>query len=641
MADKTMDTSDQTTNQALKGKSVSKLSLTEKQLQSRELNTFNYPVIGPGGKLVFSPRQPEEAGRPYRFKLANAPTGVGIYVGPKGVIYEMAKRGPEGFRRVAIGNVLDLSMEEAYEKARKWAKIIHETGDNPKRIEAQKWKRESVKHITISECMQDYIDRMQGFVNLGKKKQASVEAVKDSLARISRPEVNLAGVKVRNLTGDAVVKAYADVRKSAQGKSNRIPTAVKARLAPFKDWSELTTAQLEALNIRGRHIEWVKAAGLAAAEHTLSDVYRAVQAVIDEEAEKAQVEGRSADLIANPFNAIRRQKLFREAQELRKHYERARVRNPLGEDDKTLPNVLKTILARRNEQGGLNKAGADYLLLTLLFGARRGESARLKWYDKCTSGELAQHEASWVWLAQSPDEVNPTTGKKGSQVYFHDTKNGDERFIPVAYFAERVLRQRLAERREKEGLAPSIIRKAEAAYKRVCKETKIETQQAKALRTLNYAKEDQERLIWVFPARSRKAKQGHYTDSKSIIRNVRRDSGMLDLDKEIDIGLTPHDLKRTLGRYAEKLERGTIISQMLQHTVEDGKANVSLRYTQQEWEELRRAFGRVEEAMIATSPRVWNNLKDTDKPRLDESNDPAPTIFLSKKEGLGNAADQE
>ncbi|WP_303749294.1 site-specific integrase [Stenotrophomonas pigmentata] len=639
MSTTSMDTSDETTKETVKGKSGSKLSLTEKQLRSRELNTANYPVIGSGGKLVYQPRPPEEAGKPYRFKLADAPTGVGIYVGPKGVIYEMAKRGPEGFRRVAIGKVLDLSMEEAFDKARKWAKIIHETGDNPKRIEAQKWKRKSVKHITVGQCMEDYIKRLEGFVKEGKAKAVSAEAIGDSLARLKRAEVDLARKEVRDLTDDDVSEAHELVRLSAQSKSNRIPSDMKGRLEPYKDWAKLTTLELEALGIHGKYIQRVKAAGLAAAEHTLSDAYRAVQFIVEMETEQAQREQRAPDLFANPFKAIRRLKLFREAQELRKHYERAKVRNPLGEDDNSLPTVLKTILARRDEQGGLNKAGADYLLLTLLFGARRGESARLKWYDKCTSGELAQNEASWVWLAQFPDEVNPTTGKRGSQAYFHDTKNGDERFIPIAYFAERILRQRLAERLEKEGQAPRAIRAAEAAYKKVCKETKDEIKQAKALRQLNYAREDLARLVWVFPARSRKANKGHYSDSKSIIRNVRRDSGMLDLDKEIDIGLTPHDLKRTLGRYAEKLERGTIISQMLQHTVPDGKAKVSTRYTQQEWEELRRAFGRVEEAMIATSPRVWNNLKDTDKPRLDEANDPAPTIFMSKKEGLVNAAD--
>lgn len=36
---------------------------------------------------------------------------------------------------------------------------------------------------------------------------------------------------------------------------------------------------------------------------------------------------------------------------------------------------------------------------------------------------------------------------------------------------------------------------------------------------------------------------------------------------------------------------------------------------------MREAFAKVEEVMIGTSPRVWNLLKGSDKPRMDEVND--------------------
>lgn len=59
-------------------------------------------------------------------------------------------------------------------------------------------------------------------------------------------------------------------------------------------------------------------------------------------------------------------------------------------------------------------------------------------------------------------------------------------------------------------------------------------------------------------------------------------------------------------------------------------AAVSERYTEQEWSKLREAMGRVEEHMVATSPRVWNRLKGTDKPRLDESGDAPVSIFSAR-----------
>ncbi|KQR18054.1 hypothetical protein [Xanthomonas sp. Leaf148] len=112
---------------------------------------------------------------------------------------------------------------------------------------------------------------------------------------------------------------------------------------------------------------------------------------------------------------------------------------------------------------------------------------------------------------------------------------------------------------------------------------------------------------------------------------------MLNLSEDIDIGLTPQDLRRTMGRYAAQLfGEGRIVSQLLHHHTRgqggDRVAAVSGRYTEQEWSKLREAMARVEEAMVAKSPRVWNRLKGTDKPRLDEANDPPVTIFVQRNQ---------
>ena len=39
----------------------------------------------------------------------------------------------------------------------------------------------------------------------------------------------------------------------------------------------------------------------------------------------------------------------------------------------------------------------------------------------------------------------------------------------------------------------------------------------------------------------------------------------------MDIGLTPHDLRRTLGRYAERIHgtKARVVSQMLHHRIKD------------------------------------------------------------------------
>ena len=67
----------------------------------------------------------------------------------------------------------------------------------------------------------------------------------------------------------------------------------------------------------------------------------------------------------------------------------------------------------------------DYLLLTLLWGMRRSESAQLRWFDSCTADELSNNLYSWAWLAPRPDALNAVTEVPGSQVFLHDTKSGD------------------------------------------------------------------------------------------------------------------------------------------------------------------------------------------------------------------------
>ncbi len=70
--------------------------------------------------------------------------------------------------------------------------------------------------------------------------------------------------------------------------------------------------------------------------------------------------------------------------------------------------------------------------------------------DRCSHSELIQEEVSWVWLGQ-PGEINRYTKREGPQVFMFDTKSGEERFLPISYFAERVLRLRFETRLDDDG----------------------------------------------------------------------------------------------------------------------------------------------------------------------------------------------
>lgn len=608
--------------------------------QAMQLTTRVVPVIGDKGRVKLVPRPASEAGKPYRVLDGNqeAPVGFGFYVGKTKVTYEVVRRGPRGVRRFSLGNVTDMGLEEAYAEARRKLSILRETGENPHvhaaKVKAEQQSADRLKSITVLECMQAYLTDMEARLTRGQLKATSINAFKDSMARLARPEVDLAGRVVRTLRDADIEAGYEAMRKSAMVRSNRIPTAMKQLLARFDDWARLDTATLESIGITGKYVQRVKASGVAAAEHTFADAFRGVKFVVQRELKEARYGERAPSLAHNPFAVIYEKQLVRDARRLRKHYEQAAVRNPLN--DATLPKVLKSILARRDEQGGHNAGAADYLMLTLLWGTRRSEAAQLRWFDRCSKGELQQQEASWVWLAES-STINPYTKRAGSQVFMSDTKSGESRFLPVTYFAERILRRRFDERLNdataKRELAAAEVLLAKAqkggASKAVIDGLKAGVDAA----TYQVA-----RASYVFPARSTRSKSGHYSDSKSILANVRRDSGLADIREDIDQGLTTHDLRRTLGRFAAlKFGESRIVSQMLHHHVrggDDGMAEVSQRYTEQEWGRLRDAFGEVEEMMIASSPRVWNRLKGVDKPRLDEAHDEPVTIFVSRNQTI-------
>ncbi|HBZ46106.1 MAG TPA: integrase [Stenotrophomonas sp.] len=598
-----------------------------------ELSVAKGPVEGKQGKPVIAPRPAADAGKPYRVLDGNqgAPTGFGFYVGTTRTTYEVVVRGPSGVRRFSLGNVADMGPEQAYELARKKLAVVRETGEHPSRQEARSEHLLELREVTLADCLAVYIEELEKKVRNKKAKPTSVRAVQDSLARFARAEVGLADKAILRLTDRDIHQAFENLRRSSMVRSNRIPTAMRTALAAHPDWAELSTQQLEALGISGRYLQRVKAAGRASTEHSFTDAKRAVDLVLKRERKAAARDQREPVLRYNPFQVIHDDDMLRDAQELRRHYERAEVRNPLGDD--TLPRVLKVILARRDEQGGLNATGADYLLLTLLWGTRRSEAAQLRWFDRCSPGELRQSEVSWVWLA-GPDEVNPYTRRPGSQVYLFDTKSGEERYLPVTYFAQKVLERRFDER-----LGEAEAQKALAGAEAVLKAAKSRGSRTELVdrleKEVEQARRALARSIFVFPARSHRSKTGHYSDSKSIVANVRRDAGLVDVRAEVDIGLTTHDFRRTLGRYAALLfGESRIVSQLLHHHTPwvgtDRMAAVSERYTEQEWSKLREAMGRVEESMIAMSPRVWNRIKGTDRPRLDEVNDEPATIFAPR-----------
>jgi hypothetical protein len=598
------------------------------QGQLRALTVDQRPVVNGEGKTEL---EPNPGKRPYRFSDGSqgAPAGFGFYVGPTGAFYEVRSRVGKKAVRLSLGSVQELSLAKAHELAAAKRSFIRSTGEDPRVAIRSAAAAQEARGLTVGQALQGYLRFLEEQQGRGKIKPAGVKGVQNSLARLSRPGVGLADVAITALTDDALKAAWNRIRHSAMLRSNRLPVDIKAKLEKAGEWWRLDRAALVSkLRLTGKNVELAFAAGQAAAEHTLSDASRAVERAIKQERKAAASAMRQPALLHNPFTVLADEGLHRSTRELRKHYEAARVRNPLGVDDsatgqQSLPTVLKSLLERRDMQQGQNATAIDYILLTLLWGTRRSESARLCWYDSCSPEEL-DGLASWVWLAPTADAKNPTTGLRGSQVFLHDTKAGEAQLLPVAYFAERVLRWRAEARKQSEASLAHAIASGRDAAKQVRARTRDVIVRAKADAVVERAQWRLEQTQrWVFPARNPKAAEGHYLDSKSILATIKADAGLT------DVGLTMHDFRRTLGRFAAKLLSGHMVSQLLRHHVTKGNdvamADVTQRYAEGEWPDLRVAMAKVEEAVIATSPAVWNMLRDPGdvaRPRMDERDDP-------------------
>jgi len=644
--------------------------LTEAAL--RRLTRFQRPKVDPATGRT---RLVEWDGTPYRFLLAQPGdvtpgvrglAGFGVYVGKTRTSYEVqVGDGQGGVKRVTLGSVLEMTMVEAEDKARKYRKAIQGSADLPGVEEAKKRQELAARQMTVRGCMNLYIQDMRQRFSNGEVEENSVLAVEASLRRIERPKVGLAAMEVRNLFKVAtktdehgnvleqgehpLVTAWKACRVECMKLSNQLTGEQKKKLEAAGEWWTLSAEEIEAMGIRGRFIQRALSSGLAATEHTFGDVKRAIDIFIQSEAFEAAQQGREPALTVNPTIVLTKAGYFRDQSKLRAHYRKARTRNPLGaaQDDQSLQTIMKAMLQRRDHDlDEPQKVGVDYLFLVLLWGLRRNEGTVLRWYDDCSPAMLASEEVSWVWLAPNPNELNPHTRLRGSQVFLHATKAGVPQHIPVCYFANRILQWRWDARLETLANHEKLLKKAQDELKAAQARTIDESRLAKYRKAIRRVEFQRANVGWVFPARTVRAKDGHYKDSKSLLKILRQDVGRLDLSKDIDVGLTVHDFRRTMGRFASKLLSGRMVSQVMRHTQGRGtdgsdtmEYNTEAYYTDQEWPDIQTAYATVEEAMIRTSPRVWNRLKGPDKPVLDEAND--PPVVLANYQPMTGGEEEE
>jgi integrase len=270
----------------------------------------------------------------------------------------------------------------------------------------------------------------------------------------------------------AYIEHLATRSPPAKAATFRVIETCRRRLS---DWDNKPVSDIDAEEILTRFKDGIKKVkspktrevvekGRSITEQTFRWASLAVNYALRRELFDARTHNRAPRHQVNPFDILVLEKKYRGKAQLERDYKQRGARNPLALRDGTLQRFLRAVWLRR--QSGDSRLGADYLLITLLIGARQQETAARQWRDRLTAAEAER--SSWV-------DLHERFG------FFFNTKNGSDYTFPIADALYELLHQRKEDR------------------------TRGET--------------------FVFPVRNRRAKHvRHYHDPKTIIRNVARDA---------------------------------------------------------------------------------------------------------------------
>jgi integrase len=306
-----------------------------------------------------------------------------------------------------------------------------------------------------------------------------------------------------------------------------------------------------------------------ATEQAFRFAHTAVKWCINTDMLQASVQGKSPTLSVNPFIILSLNKAYRSQAQIEQERDEKAKRNPLNPSS-NLGTFLEVAWAHRDVNDGAT--GVDYLLLSVLWGCRASEHAACQW------GELLEEEGppgvgrkttSHVWLRED--------GEYGPYVFLYQTKNGRNHRLPLAPLALELLRRR----------------------QKACREEVVSRGFESKSRN------------FVFPARSRLSRSGHYSDATELLDRIREHAGVAHL--------TRHDLRRTFGRVMTTLKFDDSIKRRL---LNHAQGHVTDRYTEAEWDLLRDCMGRIEQEILSKAPPVYNALKPANWPPLPPVREP-------------------
>ena len=234
-------------------------------------------------------------------------------------------------------------------------------------------------------------------------------------------------VIVATTLGD-VLRNY--LHQYLRGKNPR-PNSIKAIEAAIRRLQPWLGKSLRSIGSATVDDIWqliaVDQAHRTAAEQTLMWCRAAFNVHIERQQADRNRASFDSELLVNPFNIARRK--MRTRSELEAQYDDNKVRNPVANTPERLGVWLDALWAKRSQ----NRDAVDYMVLTLLLGARRSETAQLVWRDRLLAAGLKEVDCSVLTLPDS-DGLG--------QVTFRGTKSGSTHSVPLGRFATWLMRLR-------------------------------------------------------------------------------------------------------------------------------------------------------------------------------------------------------
>ncbi len=462
----------------------------------------------------------------------NAPQGFGFYVGKTKRTFVLQVRVGRKIKKIAVGDYPRINVNMAGDiecDARAIATELRAALKRGVDIASLRAEERAVIGTTLEDIFNDYLG---AYMRRPEKRENSIKAIKQAMGRL-KPWM---GYSVRSIGGDTVKAIWKAIAEDAGHKT--------------------------------------------AAEQTLMWCRAAFNEHIKLEYSNRNMALHDGTTMVNPF--LYSKNFLRTRSQLEQEYKDKGVRNPLDNTPKRLGVWLNAIWQRRDR----NRKAVDYLLLTLLTGARKSETAKLVWGNRLTSKQRVS--------GQKYSEVD-FQGEMGTgRLIFRETKNGATHVVPMGRFVTWLLRERERDSKGELYVFPSSS-----------KNPQTESQYYNSPREFVYSLRDSldrdfRMSIWEPFWLLYQAFEGLNEESMTKLElQAAKSAAQAEFNQDFhsEWNISMHDMRRTFGTVAVNIEGipYAVVQQLMNHGQMN---NITARYGRPSWEMLCNYMQRLEDELL-------------------------------------------